>query len=1323
MKEKKSQKNRSKLFGKALALLLALALTVCLLPAAALAEGAGVQWAGAGNMNSGNNQVTSTALPESSGTIEQKWSQPVSSGGAYGNYASSFVIADGFLYILSSGSTLYKINTSTGATESTTLTGASGLSGWYFNYMICGGGKLYVSSDNSIMAYSLSALNWGVGASNDATWKVSDNFGNFRTMQYLTCGSSSYIWCNGKVFDVSNEEAKTLCGADGSTPLSDTFSWSSGAVAGNYFCVTSSTKIYAINMADWTVSDSWQYLDSGSSSCTGQTVYDSASGRLFWGAKDSFQLSSVKIDSSAGKFLADSGIKAKTSVKTDTAPVVYNGTVYLAGQDSASGTVADVFSYTSGTAGDTLNLRYSVSGTTADGTVLSAVQSSPILSTASASDANDHTVRLYLQPNVKDANLYVLEDSASAGSGTLQKLTSVSTGDNSAYAYEPFGFDSTGNLYFYNEHGWVYCWGFKTASGTNAAATPVITTNLNTSAVHYAPGEAAAPLSVKVESPSDGGVLTYQWQLRGNGDAGYTDIASQNLPSCTPAEISGTVSYRVKVTNTLNGSTSIVYSAATPVTYNTPASPITVYVTLSRDASIVTGADTGKTLLAQASVTASDRNRDGNIDIDEVLYAAHEKYYSGGAAAGYETKSSQYGLGITKLWGDTSGNYGYWVNNASAWSLSDTVSAGEFVTAFVYKDKFYSDTYTAFTSDTVSAAAGQTVTLTLKAYSWDNSSYKYVSASYAGASISAAGTSISGTTGADGSVSLIFPAAGTYKVIASYGGVLAGSVYTSAPIVPAVCTVTIADAPVIPSTDINVTFSLLGDTAHGAGGGTHTLSGGNLTSWIGSSSVTVSSGSSVGDVFKEVLDGAGYKYVGLDKGYVSSITSPSGVTLSSQTNGSNSGWMYAVNGSHPGVGLNDYTLSSGDAIVFHYTDDYLKESGMSSAGGGAGTSSAVISPDSAVSGNAAVSSVTGQQVAAAVKAAVAAADTGVTIVPQNTGNAASVSVTIPASAAKSVADTKLALTADTASGSVTIPGSALSSIASRAFGNDITITVEKKTAADVMDKSIDTDGAVIAGVTVTCGGKAITDFGGSSLTVNLPVSGTFAEGHSYKVIEISADGAEQVLSGRCVSIGGRLYVQFSVSHLSTIVLLVGKAFADVGSTTWYGKAVEYVSGRGLMNGTGSDIFSPGKAMTRAMLVTALYRLEGCPTVVQPSSGFSDCREGDWFLNAVAWANGAGIAQGFGDGRFGANDPVTREQAAVILYRYAQYKNLAAAASADLAAFSDSGSVSTWAKDSVPWCVLHGIITGRASSLLSPSAVMSRAESAAVLMRFCEKFAL
>jgi hypothetical protein len=528
-------------------------------------------------------------------------------------------------------------------------------------------------------------------------------------------------------------------------------------------------------------------------------------------------------------------------------------------------------------------------------------------------------------------------------------------------------------------------------------------------------------------------------------------------------------------------------------------------------------------------------------------------------------------------------------------------------------------------------------------------------------------------------------------------------------------------APVIPSTDVTVTFSLLGDAAHGAGGGTHTLSGGNLTSWIGASSITVSSGSSVGDVFRKVLDGAGYKYVGLDKGYVSSITSPSGVTLSSQTNGANSGWMYAVNGSHPGVGLNDYTLSSGDVIVFHYTDDYLKESGMSSAGG-TGTASAVISPDSAVSGNAAVSTVTGQQVASAVKAAVAAADTGIIIVPKNTGSAASVSVTIPVSAANSVADAKLALTADTASGSVTIPGSALSSIASRAFGNDITITVEKKTAADVMDKSIDTDGAVIAGVTVTCGGNAITDFGGSSLTVNLPVSGTFAEGHSYKVIEISADGAEQVLSGRCVSIGGRLYVQFSVSHLSTFVVLVGKAFADVGSTAWYGKAAEYVSGRGLMNGTGSDIFSPEKAMTRAMLVTALYRLEGCPAVVQTLSGFSDCREGDWFLNAVAWASGAGIAKGFGGGRFGANDPVTREQAAAILYRYAQYKNQAAAASADLAAFSDSGSVSAWAKGAVSWCVFQGIITGRASSVLSPSAVMSRAEAAAVLMRFCEKFA-
>lgn len=125
-----------------------------------------------------------------------------------------------------------------------------------------------------------------------------------------------------------------------------------------------------------------------------------------------------------------------------------------------------------------------------------------------------------------------------------------------------------------------------------------------------------------------------------------------------------------------------------------------------------------------------------------------------------------------------------------------------------------------------------------------------------------------------------------------------------------------APAIVTPAGSITVSFTLVGDAVHGEKA--HTA----YVTWIPSTSVTVNAGTTAGAVFTSVLDKNNYKYVGASAGYVSSITTPSGVTLSEKSNGKNSGWMYSVNGKDAAVGLNDYTLSNGDNIVWFYEDDY-----------------------------------------------------------------------------------------------------------------------------------------------------------------------------------------------------------------------------------------------------------------------------------------------------------------------------------------------------------------------------------------------------------------
>ena len=177
-------------------------------------------------------------------------------------------------------------------------------------------------------------------------------------------------------------------------------------------------------------------------------------------------------------------------------------------------------------------------------------------------------------------------------------------------------------------------------------------------------------------------------------------------------------------------------------------------------------------------------------------------------------------------------------------------------------------------------------------------------------------------------------------------------------------------------------------------------------------------------------------------------------------------------------------------------------------------------------------------------------------------------------------------------------------------------------------------------------------------------------------------------------------------------------FADVASNAWYAQAVAYVYRQGLMSGTAQDRFSPDLTTNRAMLVTILYRLAGSPAV-SDAAAFTDVASGDWFASGVAWASANGIVTGYGDGRFGPNDPITREQMAAILYRYAGFAGQSTAGQADLSVYTDAGQVSPYAAEPMGWAVDRGLITGVTTGTLAPGGSATRAQVATILMRFCE----
>lgn len=174
-------------------------------------------------------------------------------------------------------------------------------------------------------------------------------------------------------------------------------------------------------------------------------------------------------------------------------------------------------------------------------------------------------------------------------------------------------------------------------------------------------------------------------------------------------------------------------------------------------------------------------------------------------------------------------------------------------------------------------------------------------------------------------------------------------------------------------------------------------------------------------------------------------------------------------------------------------------------------------------------------------------------------------------------------------------------------------------------------------------------------------------------------------------------------------------------TSWAHSGIDFGVRNGYINGTSGNTVSPYKTMTRAELVTVLYRMAGSPQVTV-SNTFTDVASGTCFTNAIIWAAENGIVLGDGSGHFNPTDNVTREQIALILYRFALYQGADIVSGVDLTGFSDCGKVSAWAKGSMGWAVAEQLITGRvieAQTLIAPQGSAMRAEVATILMRYAE----
>ena len=555
---------------------------------------------------------------------------------------------------------------------------------------------------------------------------------------------------------------------------------------------------------------------------------------------------------------------------------------------------------------------------------------------------------------------------------------------------------------------------------------------------------------------------------------------------------------------------------------------------------------------------------------------------------------------------------------------------------------------------------------------------------------------------------------------------------------------------ITPARSVTVTFRLIGDTKHG-----DFASHEKYVTWLATRSYTFNNVDriTIYDLFTRAMSEAGLGYIGADSNYVSSIQAPAvlgGFWLSEFDNGPNSGWMYTVNGVHAGRGLKDEYVYNGNSVIWHYADDFKLETGFEGgtpayidrwleaadvdpsasnaggAGGGANTQPRreISVPAQTVNGAATVTVATAviTDALAAVQAALAVpsnADVTGEIVLHVTGAApaSAVRANISAAAVQAMADAgNVVFTINSGLGAVTLDGKTLAGVAKGAAANaEVSISISAAQEEAV--------GSVAAfALTVTANGVAVRDFAGTA-TVFLPYAA--ANAAVMTVYHVDNSGVWTEMTDAKYDADKKGFV-FTTTHFSLFIIAAKEAalaewenpFMDISSADWFYDAVRYVYENGLMNGTGAAEFEPQIAMTRAMMVQVLYNFEGCPSVAA-ANPFKDVADGQWYTNAVIWANAEGIVSGYGNDNFGPSDEITREQMVVILYNYARVRGLDVSAEAEVSVYADAAEIADWALAAMRWASAEGLISGRSATTLAPKGTAVRAEIASVLMRFVE----
>ena len=527
----------------------------------------------------------------------------------------------------------------------------------------------------------------------------------------------------------------------------------------------------------------------------------------------------------------------------------------------------------------------------------------------------------------------------------------------------------------------------------------------------------------------------------------------------------------------------------------------------------------------------------------------------------------------------------------------------------------------------------------------------------------------------------------------------------------------------------------------------------DYVTWIATTTYELDEGDTVYDLWVKALREHGLSSEGAENNYVKTVYAPAslgGYALSEFTNGPRSGWMYTINGRHPGYGLVEQELKDGDRVIWHYVNDYsyevadwfgngqwaalgdgryynrwlkapdrfggagggLGEGAKSSSSGGSGDSETSLTPsfdgdtvwlpaevDRHPGGApySATAVLTNEIVTEGLEKAEDKSRLTLWVEIEDSNGLV---MKIDPEAVKTIADTGAGLRMECRVGVIELSAEDVAKLAES--GNEVRFAV-----------SYD-DWNYKARMSVTVNHKAAD----VKMKIELP-----APDGSQALAIVNSDSSLTVLKKSAVIVD-RAYAEITGSASLTFVDGI-RRWDDVKKDDWYYNAVAFMVAHELMTGVDRFEFAPKSPMTRAMLVTVLYRLEDLPEIIGDGADFGDVDSESWYADAVAWASETGIVNGTDRG-FEPNANITREQIATILYRYAKYIGLVgpdAAVSGDVSKFGDGEDVSPWAQEAMAWAVEVGLFKGDDTGSLNPQGNATRAEVATLIERLIKLIVL